>query len=526
MITVAKIQAPGEIPALSIRQLSKRFGGALALNNVSLDIASGEVHGLLGHNGSGKSTLIKILAGFHNPEAGATISVNGNPVSLPMSPADPTRLGIAFVHQHLGLIPSLSVLENLRLSTFATQSRWLINWSSERRRARELFERFGLAINPEARLADLGQVERAMVAIVRAFDSLQQTASGGKGIMVLDEPTPFLPRSGVKQLFALVRSIVEQGSSVIFVSHDIDEITEITDRATILRDGVVAGTVESKHAAHDEIVELIMGRRVKVFQTEHRDLSDRPAEVTVKGLSGAIVKDASIELRKGEIVGLTGLIGSGFDEIPYLLFGADPVSAGAINIGGVEYEVARLAPNTAMDMGLALLPSDRLARAGVGALSVAENMTVPVLQRFWSGGFLNWRAIHRWADKQNIVYEVRPNRPEFRLQSLSGGNQQKVLLAKWLQLKPLLLMLDEPTQGVDVGARQKIYEALHAASSEGTSVLCASTDAEQLAQICDRVLIFTRGKIVCELKGNEISKDSITEQCLRSASLSIPTGGE
>ncbi|MFU0507651.1 sugar ABC transporter ATP-binding protein [Pseudaminobacter sp. NGMCC 1.201702] len=525
MTPIVKIQAPGKIPALSIRHLTKRFGGALALNDVSLDIAPGEVHGLLGHNGSGKSTLIKILAGFHTPEAGAEISVNGNPIPLPMSPTDPSRLGIAFVHQHLGLIPSLSVLENLRLSAFSTQSHWSINWRLERRRANELFKRFGLSIDPGARLSELTQVERAMVAIVRAFDGLQSNAASTRGILVLDEPTPFLPRTGVNQLFDLVRAIVAQGSSVIFVSHDVDEIIEITDRATILRDGVVAGTVDSKAASNDDFVELIMGRRVKVFQTKHRDFSDQPARFKIERLSGSIVEDAALDIRRGEIVGLTGLIGSGFDEIPYLLSGADPASGGMVSIDGVTHQVRQLTPHFAMKIGLSLLPSERLARAGIGALSVAENMTLPVLERFRTRGFLNWKAIERWANDQNIAYEVRPNRPKLRLQSLSGGNQQKVLLAKWLQLKPILLMLDEPTQGVDVGARQKIYEALNDAASAGTSILCASTDAEQLAQICDRVLVFARGRIVCELTGDEISKDSITEQCLRSASMKTSTGG-
>jgi len=229
---------PGQGPALSIRRLSKRFGGALALDQVELEVLPGEVHGLLGQNGSGKSTLIKVLAGFHEPEPGAELTIHGEPVPLPIQAGSARRLGLAFVHQHLGLVASLSVLENLRIGAFATEVRWYVDWRHEREAARATFARVGLAIEPDARVGDLPQVERALVAIVRAFEDIRQrgdTAQGG--ILVLDEPTPFLPKVGVDQLFKLVRNIVREGASVIFVSHDVDEVMEITDRATVLRDG-------------------------------------------------------------------------------------------------------------------------------------------------------------------------------------------------------------------------------------------------------------------------------------------------
>ena len=510
-------ETSGESPTLTVRNLSKRFGDALVLKNVDLDIGRGEVHGLLGHNGSGKSTLIKILAGFHEPEPGAEITLNGQTVRHPISAADFTRLGLAFVHQNLGLIPSLSVLENLLLSELSLKIQWKIDWAKERRKATELFQRFELKIDPDARLVDLSQTERAMVAIVRAFDGLSRSATGGKGLMILDEPTPFLPRAGVEQLFSLVRSIVANGSSVIFVSHDIDEITEITDRATILRDGVVAGTVNSKSAQHDDIVELILGKRVTLFQTDHRDLTDQPVRMGVRGLNGSTVRDVNLSLHKGEIIGLTGLIGSGFEEVPYLIFGANEAQSGEVWIDGARHALADTDPHEAIGRGLALLPSDRLARAGVGSLTVAENATIQILGRFKRNQRIHWPSVNRWVHEQGIKYEVRPNRPELKLQSLSGGNQQKVLLAKWLQLAPRVLMLDEPTQGVDVGARQRIYEAIHEATDSGMSVLCASTDAEQLAQICDRVLIFSKGKVVHELRGADVTKEIITEHCLRNA---------
>ena len=510
----------GSPPALALRHFSKRFGGELALNDVALDVAPGEVHGLLGQNGSGKSTLIKILAGFHAPEAGAELHINGEPVPLPIPPGAALGLGLAFVHQHLALVPSLSVLENLRIGQFATRSRWRIDWRRERERARQTFHRFGLRIDPAARIRDLPQVERALVAIVRAFEDIGlRTNADRPGILVLDEPTPFLPRAGVDQLFSLVRGIVGEGTSVIFISHDVDEVMEITDRATVLRDGIVAGTLETGRASSDDFVELIIGRRVKLFQSERRDLSAAPVDVRIDGLSGSTAEDVTIELRRGEIVGLTGLIGCGSDEVPYLVFGAQKARSGTIELAGTRFGASSMMPATALAASMALLPSDRLAAAGVGPLSVADNITLPVLSDFFRTVGLDWSQIGQRAEALCEAYEVRPNRPAMKLGSLSGGNQQKVLLAKWLQTRPKLLLLDEPTQGVDVGARQAVFEALHAASLEGTAVLCASTDYEQLAQICDRVLIFARGRIVRELWGDDVTKDNIAEQCLRGLSL-------
>ena len=513
-------RAPDLPPALAIRGFSKRFGGALALNDVALDVMPGEVHGLLGQNGSGKSTLIKILAGFHAPEPGAELIVHGKPAPMPIPAGAALPLGLAFVHQHLALVPSLSVLENLRIGEFATETRWRIDWRAERARARETFARFGLAIDPDARVRDLPQVERALLAIVRAFEDLgARRDRGNPGVLILDEPTPFLPRAGVDQLFALVRGIVREGASVVFVSHDVDEVLEITDRATVLRDGSVAGTLETRRSTHDDFVELIIGRRVPLFQSERRDLSRAPVHVRIRGVSGAVADRISIDLRRGEIVGLTGLIGSGSDEIVYLIFGARTARSGTIELGGATLSAASISPSSALSAGIAFLPSDRLGAAGVGALPITDNITLPVLPDFMSGLGLEWSRIAGHARQLCERYEVRPVQPQLKLGLLSGGNQQKALLAKWLQTRPTLLVLDEPTQGVDVGARQALFAALDQASRQGVAVLCASTDYEQLAQICDRVLIFARGVVVRTLTGNEISKDTIAEQCLRSLSL-------
>lgn len=505
----------GATPALAIGNLSKRFGGALALDGVDLTVDQREVHGLLGQNGSGKSTLIKVLSGFHAPEPGGSLRIYGKPHALPLPAGRFRQLGIAFVHQNLGLMPSLSVVENMRLSDFATAIRLRIDWAREVARTQALFDRFDLAIDPRSKVAELSQVNRCLLAIVRALDEVEssQAEHGGQGILVLDEPTPFLPQAGVQQLFALVRQVREAGASVIFVSHDIGEIMEITDRATVLRDGRVAGTIETASARHDDFVELIIGRRVEAFHLEHRPPADSHIEIEVTDLAGDNVSDINFTARKGEVIGLAGLIGTGFDEVPALLFGARKARSGSLVVGEVDFDLRAIEPDRAIDRGIAYLPADRLSASGAGGLSVADNVTLPSLSRFRRGAYLDRQAMAAWAADVATRHDVRPNAPGLPLASLSGGNQQKALLAKWLETGPRLLLLDEPTQGVDVGARQQVYEAIGQAVDGGTTVICASTDYEQLAQICDRVLIFARGSIVSELAGSAVTKQAIAQAC-------------
>jgi ribose transport system ATP-binding protein len=519
MIDASPERRREDAPALSVRGLSKRFGASLVLDDVALDVMPGEVHGLLGQNGSGKSTLIKILAGFHDPEPGAKLLMYGQAASLPLPPGAARQLGIAFVHQHLGLVPSLSVLENLRLGAIATELRWKINWRREAETARATFDRFGLAIDPMARIADLPQVSRALVAIVRAFEDVRAFARNGLGLLILDEPTPFLPKAGVEKLFSLVRGIAAQGVGVIFVSHDIDEIQEITDRATVLRDGKLAGTVISKSTEHEKFIELIVGRRVELYQTEKSSFESRPIVATATGVSGPMVDDVSFAIHEGEIVGLTGLIGSGFDALPSYLYGSRRPTAGKLTFGGRALELRSLQPEDALASRIAYLPADRLGAGGVGSLSIAENISLPVLPRFQKWFGVDWKGVIKRSRELGRHYEIRPNQPDLPLSVLSGGNAQKVLMAKWLQTAPRFFLLDEPTQGVDVGARQHLFSALSAAAKTGAAILVSSTDAEQLAQLCHRVLIFSQGRIVTELAGVDISKERITGECLRSSAL-------
>ena len=507
--------------ALDARNLSKTFGGAKALQNVDFSVGFGEVHGLLGTNGSGKSTLIKILSGYHVPDPGGSLKLFTQDVPLPLPAAEAKRYGLAFVHQHLGLIPSLTVLENLRIGDFAIENRWRVDWTKEAQAAEAIFARFGLAINPKAEVSTLSAVERALLAILRAFEDVRRAqADVGGGLLVLDEPTPFLPKSGVEKLFELVRGIVSEGASVVFVSHDIDEVREITSRATILRDGRLAGVVETQAVSRKDLVDLIIGRKVETYQiARSSEATDAAPAVTVRELSGPGVERVSFSLRKGEILGLAGLIGSGSADVPALIAGAAAASAGLIEIDGASVKALGLTPRAAQAAGLAFLPADRLGAAGVGSLSISDNITLPVLPNF-----LRWFGLDRGgmvdkAHKLGAEHDVRPNAPTLPLEALSGGNQQKVLLAKWLQTAPKLLVLDEPTQGVDIGARQQIYAALDLAARSGVSILVASTDYEQLAQIASRVLVFAKGRIVAELTGAEIAKETIAEACYRNVSI-------
>jgi ribose transport system ATP-binding protein len=515
-IGVARARA-STVAALRLWDLSKTFGGQKALDNASLEIAPGEVHGLLGQNGSGKSTLIKILAGFHAPDPGSRLEIGGAEVALPLAPGEFRKYRISFVHQHLGLIPSLPALENLLLGRLAEHDAWAINWIAERRAAKQLFANYAIDLDPETRVADIAPVERALLAIVRAISEMNEAGGVGAGLLVLDEPTPFLPKRDVDRLFQLVRAIVAKGASVIFVSHDVDEVMEITDRATVLRDGKVAAMIDTRAATKADFIEAIVGRKLAAITPPAHLATRGPSHAVVHNLSGGTIEGFSLDLAAGEVVGVTGLIGSGYDEIPYLIYGAREARGGTLDIGGRGVELSKIKPRDAIRHGVVLVPADRANAGVIGALPVADNVTMPTLASRFRRWMLRRRAMTAEAAEMSRRFEVRPADPTMTMASLSGGNQQKVVLAKWFQMAPKLILLDEPTQGVDIGARQTIFRHIASAASAGAAVLCASSDYGQLATICSRVLIFAAGRVVAILEGAEINKEAIAERSLGGA---------
>ncbi len=520
-LTAATMPAPLPPRAgVVVRDLRKTFGGVAALDDVSLEVRPGEIHGLLGENGSGKSTLIKVLAGFHDPDAG-TLTVNGEDVPLPLAPGRFQELGFAFVHQDLGLIPSLTVLENLRLPYFASAHRPAVNWRQLHRDARAVLHTYGVPIDTRSRVADLAPVERSMLAIVRAVDSL---GTGSGTLLVLDEPTVYLPQREVDTLFRLVRQVASDGTGVLFVSHDLDEVLEICDRITVLRDGRHVDTVDAHQLTKARLVQLIIGREhapapMRAAEPEAPRLA-RPLAARIDRVSGEVLDDVSFTVESGEIVGATGLAGSGFQELPYVLYGAAPHGVGSLALAdGHTVDLARLRPIQAVDAGVILVPGNRQVDGCVQTLTVSENISVPTIARFFKRLLLRHRAERAATGQLLHRFGVRPPEPTVQVGNLSGGNQQKVLLAKWLQIAPRLLLFDEPTQGVDVGAREEIFAILRGETDRGAGVVCASSDHEQLATICDRVLVFARGRIVQELRGEDLTKEEITRQCL----MSVPT---
>lgn len=516
-MAVLDLTAPGasahDADILRMRDIRMSFGPVTVLKGVSLSLRRGEILGLLGANGSGKSTLIKVLAGFNSPQPGSVVRLWGEDLPLPLDPNRIRRMGVAFVHQHLALIPSLSVIDNMLVSD-ETRRPFGINWRAERRRIAGLMAEFGLGIDPMAEIASLSPVERAFVAIVRALAELRRSAAGwaGEGILVLDEPTPFLSLADVDKLFGLLRRIRATGTSVIIVTHDIDEVLEITDRVAVMRDGRLAAMMQTAQTTRQDILDTIVGRAISPFARKPRSLADDPA-VQIQGLAGGRCEDFSASLRRGEIIGLTGLIGSGFADVPYLLFGAGQ-GRGRVSLNGAALDLAGLSPARAHAAGIGLLPGDRMGQGGIGSLSVTENATFLALPRMRRHGALS-PALMRQATAALIAeHDVRPPDPAADLGNLSGGNQQKVLLGKWLAENPRLLCLDEPTQGVDYGARQQIFAALDDAAARGMTVLVASTDHEQLAQLCDRVMVFRRGRPELTLQGAAVTKDAIARASL------------
>jgi len=502
--------APTRSVLLEVRGISKSFSGVPALRAVDLSIQEGEVHGLLGANGCGKSTLIKILAGFHQPDAGE-LSIRGASPKFPLGPSGLRPYGVSFVHQDLGLAMDATVLEHMVLSARTNTSplKW-IDWRSERKRVDSLLSEFEVFVDSSTLIAHLRPLERAMVAIVRALAAEEEgsRALGSPQLLVLDEPTVFLPRHEVNQLFDLLRRLTSQGNSVLFVSHDLDEVLEVTDRFTVLRDGRLIGTEVTAESTRDDIVFMILGTRQEA--SERRPAATAQTEelrVKLDNVSGHRIRDLDLELKAGEVLGVTGLAGSGFEELPELIFGVRSIDRGTIRIDGAHVETIR--PSVMMSKGVALIPADRKIEGAAQELTITENMSLPFLSKQRSGWWIGWSRLAGWArgicDRLGVV----PNDVDLNFGNLSGGNQQKALIGKWLDGKPAVLLLNEPTQGVDIGARREIFRLVRESVNSGMAVLCCTSDYEQLVEMADRVVVLENGSFHCEVSGASITKASL-----------------
>lgn len=498
-------------PIITARGISKSFSGRTVLNKFDLDLMPGEIHGLVGQNGSGKSTFIKILSGYYAPDPGGTLEFNDTPVELPLAPTDPASLGMSFVHQDLGLIDSGTILENLRVGRYQTHFGWFISWKNECLLCRQALTKFNLNLDPNDSLSTLTHVEKAMVTIVRAIEQIKGVEHG---LLILDEPTSYLPRDDVERLFSAVREVASMGHAIIFISHRIEEVLQLTNRVTVIRDGNKVGTFETKKLNEDSLIQHILGFSLDELYPESHQNYGKPI-FSASHVNGKIVTNFEMEAQTGEIIGLTGLSEMGQEEILYLLFGASKAQSGIVKIGNKEFELEKFSPVKAIHAGLALVPANRLKDGASPTARMAENITLGILNDFFKHGMLNLRTEITIAKKLMEDFNVQPMASEKPFNTFSGGNQQKALLAKWMAVKPQVLLLHEPSQGVDVGARKQIFNLIRKAADQGMTVLIASTEYEDLAALCNRVFVFRDGFVTSELSGSSLNHERILEQCFR-----------
>lgn len=492
-------------PLLEMRGIHKSFFGVSVLNDVSLTLYRGEVLALLGENGAGKSTLIKILNGDYQMDSGA-ILLQGTPVQF-AQPRDAEAHGIRMIYQEQHYAPDLSVMENLLLGDLPRRSGWLgkfvIDWRAARRTAEERLNLLNLMIDPDRKMRDLPVVERQIVEIVKAL-------SGDAQIIVMDEPTAALTPPEVERLFGIIRGLCARGVAVIYISHRLDEIFEIADRATILRDGHHVATRPVADLTLGSMVEMMVGRAIDARDQARAPVQESaPVVLDVQRLTriGAY-EDISLQVRAGEIVGIFGLIGSGQLALTRGIFGAEPADSGTIAVNGQVRTIRR--PQDARSAGIGFVPADRKVQSLIMGLSVRKNITLSNWARLNRLGFFRQR--HEKAHAQNWIDALgirMAGGMEVPIRFLSGGNQQKAVLARWLEAKVRVLILNEPTWGVDVGARSDIYEQLEALAREGLAILVISSDIQEILAISQHIMTIYKGRITAEFSAAEATQDRL-----------------
>jgi ribose transport system ATP-binding protein len=486
--------------ALEVADVTVTFGGVKALDRASLAVASGSVHCLVGGNGSGKSTLLKVLAGVYRASPDGSVIVAEETIAADgVSPGWARHVGLRFVHQDLAVFPEISVAENLALGVgYPCHRTGNVSWKRLHQHAREVLDRFGIAVDPTIPVARLRPADRTLLAIARALQDQQEGEGAQRHILVLDEPTAALPEADASTLLTQLKAYAAAGQTIILVSHRLDEVLAVADQVTALRDGKVLGTFARDQIDHDDLVRLITG----ASPVESTRVSGAPGEVVLRatGLRGRVLNGVDLTLRSGEILGIAGIRGSGRSELLRLLGRVQQAAAGSITTSATPADTSRngFGPT-------AYLPEDRDADAGFPELSLRENLLAGAISTCWRRIAISRRREAAVTSDLVNDFLIKASGAEQPMATLSGGNRQKVVLARLMHRRPQILLLDEPSQGVDVGARAEIHRIMHKAVDEGAGVIVVSSDLEELVSLSDRVLVLVDGRIVADLSGKDLT---------------------
>jgi len=504
-------------PGLVLADLGKSYAGVAALDGVTLEIQRGTVHCLVGGNGSGKSTLVKLLAGVVNDDARGTVTIGDRTVDASdLTPRWAREAGLRFVHQDIGVFDDMTVAENLAVVIgYPTRIGGGVDWAAVESNARSLLDRFGLAVDPSTPAGALRPAARTMLAIARALhdQSSERGDDGVQGVLVLDEPTAALPAHESAFLRDMLRRYAAQGHTIVLITHHLSEVLEVADGISVLRDGRHVTTRPASGLSYLELVELIVGSAIPerwerpAFDPENA-VHDGEGLV-VSGLCGGLVRDLDLRVGRGEVVGIAGMRGSGRSQVVKMIAGVIPPTGGRIAIDGVDLPAGAII--SAIDAGVAYVPEDRDREAAFGDLDVRSNLLAARVHRYLRRGRLDTDAEQRDATRLIGEFGIRTRGDRQTMSTLSGGNRQKVVLARWLSNEPTLLLLDEPSQGVDVGARAEIHRIVEHAVEHGAAAVVVSSDFEELCLLCDRVVVMRSGRVVAQLAGHELSPARLTE---------------
>ena len=499
-----------DVPLLEVRDASITFGATRALRGVSLAVAGGSVHGLVGQNGSGKSSIVKIITGVYRPDSGTEVHARGRPLHRPINATRLARARVGVVHQDLGIAPTLSITENVLVCSHPTVAGGRVDSRAGHRIVHALLTRLGLDVDPRASAASLSEAQKAVVAFARALHQLEDAHLPGPGVLVLDEVTARLGPADSDAVVSAVHRLRDEGWGILFVGHRIDEVVALCDHVTVLRDGQAAASLAGGEISPENLVKAAMG--VELAALAERGTHAPP--VDARGFSLRLrsepFQDTEIHGRVGEVLGITGLADSGVDVLPYAAVGAVPAS-GRLTVGELQVDIARLTPARAVRRGIGLIPGDRLRNGIAGLLSTAENLAITrlITIRGWRAlAPIRGRAVARVAAEQIDLYDIRPADAQRQVAYLSGGNQQKVLVARALALAPRILCAHEPTAGVDAAARADIFRLIRRAARDGCAVMICSQDVDEVWDAADRVLVLNRGCITAELDPARDSKQT------------------